>query len=97
LGQREHGNPLSTTHANVGFAKLYLEKTGLAAVDFLNDKVLPFYDAQGIQVHRVLTDSGVEYCGRQETHPYELFLTSMTSNTPEPRSGDHTPMGQWND
>jgi transposase InsO family protein len=62
------------THANVGFAKLYLEKTGLAAADFLNDKVLPFYDAQGIRVHRVLTDNGVEYCGRQESHPYELFL-----------------------
>jgi transposase InsO family protein len=62
------------THANVGFAKLYLEKTGLVAADFLNDKVLPFYDAQGIRVHRVLTDNGVEYCGRQESHPYELFL-----------------------
>jgi len=62
------------THANVGFAKLYLEKTGLAAADFLNDKVLPFYDAHGIRVHRVLTDNGVEYCGRQESHPYELFL-----------------------
>jgi len=62
------------THANVGFAKLYLERTGLAAADFLNDKVLPFYDAYGIRVHRVLTDNGVEYCGRQESHPYELFL-----------------------
>jgi transposase InsO family protein len=62
------------THANVGFAKLYLEKTGLVAADFLNDKVLPFYDAQGTRVHRVLTDNGVEYCGRQESHPYELFL-----------------------
>lgn len=62
------------THANVGFAKLYCERTGLVAADFLNDKVLPFYDAQGIRVHRVLTDNGVEYCGRQESHPYELFL-----------------------
>jgi len=62
------------THANVGFAKLYCERTGLVAADFLNDKVLPFYDAQAIRVHRVLTDNGVEYCGRQESHPYELFL-----------------------
>jgi len=62
------------THANVGFAKLYVEKTGLVAADFLNDKVLPFYDAQGVRVHRVLTDNGAEYCGRQESHPYELFL-----------------------
>jgi transposase InsO family protein len=62
------------THANIGFAKLYLEKTAITAADMLNDKVLPYYDEQFIQVLRVLTDNGTEYCGRVETHPYELFL-----------------------
>lgn len=62
------------THSNVGFAKLYLEKTALVASDMLNDKVLPFFDEQGIGVLRALTDNGREYCGRKETHPYELFL-----------------------
>jgi len=62
------------THANIGFAKLYLEKTSLTAADFLNDKVLPFYDEYGVSVLRVLTDRGTEYCGRTENHPYELFL-----------------------
>lgn len=62
------------THANVGFAKLYLEKTSLTAADLLNDKVLPFYDEQQVSVLRILTDRGREYCGRIETHPYELFL-----------------------
>jgi len=62
------------THANVGFAKLYLEKTSLTAADLMNDKVLPFYDEQGVNVLRVLTDRGREYCGRIETHHYELFL-----------------------
>lgn len=62
------------THSNAGFAKLYPEKTSLTAADFLNDKVLPFFDEYGIKVLRMLTDNGVEYCGRQETHPYELFL-----------------------
>jgi transposase InsO family protein len=62
------------THANVGFAKVYLEKTAVTAADFLNSGVLPFYDEQGISVLRVLTDRGSEYCGRVETHPYELFL-----------------------
>jgi transposase InsO family protein len=62
------------THSNTGFAKLYSEKTSLTAADFLNDKVLPFFDEHGMKVLRMLTDNGMEYCGRQETHPYELFL-----------------------
>ena len=59
---------------NVGFAKIYLEKTSLTAADFMNDRVLPFFDKEGISVLRVLTDRGSEYCGRTETHPYELYL-----------------------
>ena len=62
------------THGSHGFAKVYLEKTALTAADLLNDKVLPFYDQHGIRVHRVLTDNGPEFCGRQDSHPYELFL-----------------------
>lgn len=61
-------------HSNVGFAKAYPEKTALTTADFLNDKVLPFYDAQGMSLLRILTDRGTEYCGRIETHPYQLFL-----------------------
>jgi transposase InsO family protein len=62
------------THSNVGFAKVYREKTALTAADLLNDKVLPLFDAHGIRAHRVLTDNGAELCGRQDSHPYELFL-----------------------
>lgn len=62
------------THSNVGFAKVYSDKTALTAADFLNDKVLPFFDAQNMTLLRVLTDRGTEYCGRIETHPYQLFL-----------------------
>ena len=32
------------THSNIGFAKVYTEKTALTAADFLNDRVLPFFD-----------------------------------------------------
>jgi len=32
----------------IGFAKIYLEKTSLAAADFINDKVLPFFDKEGV-------------------------------------------------
>jgi hypothetical protein len=40
----------------------------------LNDRVLPFFEAQDIPVLRVLTDRGTEYCGSPDKHPYELYL-----------------------
>jgi len=62
------------TQANVGFAKVYLEKTALTAADLLNGRVLPFYDEHGLTVLRTLTDNGTEYRGRKDSHPYEFFL-----------------------
>lgn len=62
------------TYSNLGFAKLYLDKTQTVAADFLNSKVLPYFDDHKISVLRVLTDRGTEYCGRPETHHYQLFL-----------------------
>jgi transposase InsO family protein len=62
------------TYAKVGFAKLYTEKTPITAADLLNDRVLPFFEAHGIPVNRILTDRGTEYCGAPDRHPYELYL-----------------------
>jgi len=62
------------TYAKVGFAKLYTEKTPITAADLLNDRVLPFFEEQGIPLLRVLTDRGTEYCGVADRHPYELYL-----------------------
>lgn len=62
------------TFSNTGFAKLYLDKTQTVAADFLNSKVLPFFDQNGISILRVLTDNGREYCGIRDTHHYQLFL-----------------------
>lgn len=62
------------TYSNVGWAKLYTDKTALTAADFINDKVQPFFEEHGIRVLRTLTDRGTEYCGVQEQHPYELYL-----------------------
>lgn len=62
------------TFSNVGFAKLYTDKTAITAADFLNDKVLPFFDEEQMQLLRVLTDRGSEYGGKMEKHPYQLFL-----------------------
>ncbi len=40
----------------------------------LNDKVLPFYQEQGVDLLRILTDRGTEYCGGREHHKYQLYL-----------------------
>jgi transposase InsO family protein len=62
------------TYAKVAFAKLYDRKTPITAADLLNDRVLPFFDAQEVRLLRVLTDRGTEYCGNPEHHDYELYL-----------------------
>lgn len=62
------------TYSSVGFAKLYLDKVAITAADFLNSKVLPFFDERGIPLLHVLTDRGTEYCGQIDKHPFQLFL-----------------------
>src|SRR6476661_2422747 len=62
------------TYAKVALAKLYDRKTPITAADLVNDRVVPFYDAKGVRLCRVLTDRGTEYCGNPEHHEYELYL-----------------------
>jgi transposase InsO family protein len=62
------------TYAKVAFTKLYSTKTPIAAADLLNDRVLPFYAEHGVDLLRVLTDRGTEYCGRVDQHEYQLYL-----------------------
>jgi transposase InsO family protein len=62
------------TYSSVAFAKLYDNKTPVTAADTLNDKVLPFFEEQEVDVLRVLTDRGTEFCGRDDRHAYQLFL-----------------------
>jgi hypothetical protein len=62
------------TYAKVAFAKLYTTKAPLAAADLLNDRVLPFFHDQGVELMRVLTDRGTEYCGKVEQHEFQLYL-----------------------
>jgi hypothetical protein len=57
----------------VAFSKLYLSKLPMTAVDLLHDRVLPFYDPQGVALERILSDNGREYCGRPLHHPFELY------------------------
>lgn len=62
------------TYSKVAFAKLYDRKNALVAADTLNDRVLPFFEANNVQLLRVLTDRGTEYCGSREHHEYPLYL-----------------------
>ncbi len=62
------------TYSKIAFAKLYTTKTPITSADMLNDRVIPFFEEQGAPLLRMLTDRGTEYCGKLETHDYELYL-----------------------
>ncbi len=62
------------TYCKVAMVKLYDRKHAIAAADMVNDRVLPFYESQGIPLLRILTDRGSEYCGNREHHDYALYL-----------------------
>ena len=71
---RIYGQTFIDTYSKVAFVKLYDRKNALVAADMLNDRVLPFYEEQGVPLLRILTDRGTEYCGHREHHEYELYL-----------------------
>ena len=62
------------TYSKVAHCKLYTTKTPITAADTLNDRVLPFYESHGVNVLRILTDRGTEYCGKAESHDYQLYM-----------------------
>ena len=42
----------------------------------MRDKVVPFFEENGLRLHRILTDRGSEYCGNIDRHEYQLFLAN---------------------
>ncbi len=62
---------------SLGFARLCLNKLPINSVALIHEKVLPFYDSHGIQIGSILTDCGREYCGRADSHFYEIYLASQ--------------------
>ena len=62
------------TYSKVAFAKLYTMKTPITAADLLNDRVMPFFEQHDMGLLRILTDRGTEYCGRADSHDYQLYL-----------------------
>ena len=71
---RVYMQALVDTYCSLGFAKLYTSKEAITAAHLLNDRVIPFYQNQGIQIEHVLTDNGTEYCGRLTEHYYQILL-----------------------
>lgn len=64
------------TYSKIAQCKLYTTKTPITAADLLNDKVMPFFAEQDIPLLRMLTDRGTEYCGKLDSHDYELYLAA---------------------
>ena len=62
------------TYSKVAFAQLYDRKNALVAADALNSAVIPFMEEQGVRPLRLLTDRGTEYCGKIESHSFQLYL-----------------------
>lgn len=62
------------TYSKWAAAKLYTNKTPITAADLLNDRVLPAFEKMGMWVIRMLTDRGTEYCGKADSHDYQLYL-----------------------
>ena len=62
------------TYSRMAFVKLYDRKNALVAAEVLNDKVVPWFEEQNVRILRTLTDRGTEYCGKRESHEYELYL-----------------------
>ena len=70
-----YGQVFIDSYSRLADTKLYQEKTALTSADLLNDRVLTWYQEQGVPILRILTDRGSEYKGRIENHAYELFLS----------------------
>lgn len=62
------------TYSRVAHCKLYTTKTPITAADLLNDRVLPFYASEELPLLRILTDRGTEYCGKADSHDYQLYM-----------------------
>ena len=61
-------------HSRYAWARLYTNKMPVTAVQTLNNEVLPTFEEHGARIEAVLSDNGREFCGREDQHPYELFL-----------------------
>lgn len=63
---------------SVGFGRLCVSKQPIHSVALIHERVVPFYDTLGVPLSAILTDCGREYCGRPDSHYFELYLGSQS-------------------
>lgn len=78
-------------HSRYAWARLYPNKLPVTAVQLMNNDVLPTFEDQDASIDAVLSDNGREFRGRDNQHPYELFLQlegieHKTTRVKRPRS-----------
>jgi hypothetical protein len=78
-------------HSRHAWARLYPNKLPVTAVQLINNDGLPTFEAHGTKIDAVLSENGREFCGREDRHPYELFLQLEEMSTSEPGSTGHNP------
>jgi transposase InsO family protein len=61
-------------HSRYAWGRLYANKLPVTAVQVLSNNVLPTFEEHGAKIDAVLRDNGRAFCGREDRHPYELFL-----------------------
>lgn len=61
-------------HSRYAWARLYPNKLPVTAIQLMNNDVLATFETHGATIAAVLSDNGHEFCGREDRHPYELFL-----------------------
>ncbi len=76
------------TYAKVGFAKLSDRKTPIMAADLLNDRVLPFYEENGVVLQRVARN----IAAIQSITNMSSISPSRTSTVAAPRPRARKPM-----
>lgn len=54
-------------YSKVAIAKLYDHKKAITAADTINDKVLPFFEAQNLLLLRIITDRGTNIVAKPNT------------------------------
>jgi hypothetical protein len=74
------------THSAVTFGKVYSAKGPVTVADPLNDRVLPFFEEEGVPVLRVLTNreplfSGIRCNSRLDGH-FRLILSKKGCRAP---------------
>lgn len=61
-------------HSRFAWGRFFNTKVPITAVQTLDNDVLPSLEEHNVKVRTILTDNGREYCGREDQHPFELFL-----------------------